>query len=206
MSDPRAGRPLTDPRILAFRVLRSVDSEDAYANLALTAALREARLSPRDSALATELVAGTLRRRGTYEAIVTTLVSRPLDPGVRDVLNLGTHQLLNMRVPGHAAVATSVALARHEVGHRVTGLVNAVLRKIAQRSLEEWLDHLDADLAVRHSHPAWIVDVLAEAYGGDPTPVLEADNESPRVCLVARPGLASVNELLEIEGATAIVI
>lgn len=194
-------RPVTDPRVLAFRVLRAVDAEDAYANLALAAAIRDARLAPRDPAFATELVAGTLRHRGTYEAILGSLVSRPLDPAVRDVLCLGAHQLLSMRVPEHAAVATSVALARAEIGHRVTGLVNAVLRKVSRRSLEEWLDHLDADVSVRYSHPAWIVDALAESYGGDPAPVLAADNEPPRVCLVARPGLATTEELLQIDGA-----
>ncbi|HWU33291.1 MAG TPA: RsmB/NOP family class I SAM-dependent RNA methyltransferase [Marmoricola sp.] len=188
--------------MLAFRVLRAVDAEDAYANLALAAAIRDARLSSRDAGLATELVSGTLRRRGTYEAIIRSLVNRPLDPAVRDVLCLGAHQLLNMRVPQHAAVATSVALARSEIGHRITGLVNAVLRKVGQRSLEEWLDHLNADPSVRYSHPTWIVDALAEALGSDPTPILEADNESPRVCLVARPGQSSVEELLEIEGAS----
>lgn len=195
-------RPISDPRVLAFGVLRSVDAEDAYANLALAAAIRDSALTPRDAAFATELVAGTLRRRGSYEAIVASLVARPLEAPVRDVLNLGTHQLLSMRVPPHAAVTTSVALARTEVGHRVTGLVNAVLRKVGQRSLDEWFDHLDADVVVRHSHPAWIVEALAEAYGTDPTPVLVADNEPPRVCLVARPGLASVEELLQVDGAS----
>ncbi|MGN6723764.1 MAG: RsmB/NOP family class I SAM-dependent RNA methyltransferase [Marmoricola sp.] len=195
-------RPVSDPRVLAFRVLRAVDADDAYANLALAAAIRESSLSARDAAFATELVAGTLRRRGSYEAILASLVSRPLDAQVRDVLVLGSHQLLSMRVPQHAAVATSVALARAEIGHRVTGLVNAVLRKVGRRSLDEWFEYLDADVATRYSHPAWIVDALADAYGADPTPVLAADNEAPRVCLVARPGLASVEELLAVEGAS----
>ncbi|GAC1383831.1 MAG: transcription antitermination factor NusB [Marmoricola sp.] len=195
-------RRVSDPRLLAYRVLRAVDAEDAYANLALAAALRESTLSARDAALATELVAGTLRRRGTYEAILASLVDRPLDAAVRDVLALGSHQLLSMRVAQHAAVTTSVTLARSAIGHKVTGLVNAVLRKVAARSLEQWLEHLDADAAVRYSHPRWIVDALAESYGGDPTAVLEADNEPPRVCLVARPGLCSVDELLEVPGST----
>ena len=193
---------ISDPRVLAYRVLRAVDAEDAYANLALAAALRDAALSPRDAALATELVAGTLRRRGAYEAILTSLVKRPLDADVRDVLLLGAHQVLSMRVPAHAAVATSVGLARSVIGHKVTGLVNAVLRKVAERSLEQWLDDLDANVSIRFSHPQWIVDVLGEAYGADPTPLLQADNEPPRVCLVARPGLASVDELLEVAGSS----
>ncbi|MGN6162472.1 MAG: RsmB/NOP family class I SAM-dependent RNA methyltransferase [Marmoricola sp.] len=188
--------------MLAFRVLRAVDAEDAYANLALASAIRAARLASRDAAFATELVSGTLRRRATYEAILDALVDRTMEPPVRDVLLLGAHQLLSMRVPQHAAVATSVSLARREIGHRVAGLVNAVLRKVAQRSLDAWLDELDADVSVRYAHPAWIVEALAEASGDDPTPILEADNEPPRVCLVARPGLASVDELLAVEGAT----
>lgn len=197
-----AERPVADPRVLAFRVLRSVDKDDAYANLALSAAIRESRLSARDAAFATELVAGTLRLRGSYDGILNALVQRPLDAPVRDVLALGAHQLLSMRVPQHAAVTTSVALARSEIGHRVTGLVNAVLRKVGQRSLEEWFDHLGADASVRFSHPAWIIDALAESYGSDPAPLLEADNVPPRVCLVARPGLADVDELLALDGAT----
>ena len=195
-------RAVSDPRVLAFRVLRAVDTADAYANLALASAMRDARLSSRDAALATELVAGTLRQRGSYEAILATLVSRPLDEPVLDVLCLGAHQLLSMRVPQHAAVATSVALARGEIGHRVTGLVNAVLRKVAERSLDEWFDELDADVSVRYSHPAWIVEALAESYGADPTAVLAADNEPPRVCLVARPGLTTTEELLGVNGAS----
>lgn len=195
-------RPVSDPRVLAFRVLRAVDEDDAYANLALSAAIRESRLSARDAAFATELVAGTLRLRGSYDGILSTLVKRPLDAPVRNVLALGAHQLLSMRVPQHAAVTTSVALARSEIGHRVTGLVNAVLRKVGQRSLAEWFDHLDADASVRYSHPAWIIDALAEAYSSDPAPVLEADNVPPRVCLVARPGLAEVDELLALDGAS----
>lgn len=195
-------RRLTDPRLVAYRVLRAVDAEDAYANLALAAALREARLSPRDAALATELVAGTLRRRGTYEAILASLVDRPLDPGVRDLLAVGAHQLLSMRIPQHAAVTTSVTLARSAIGHKVTGLVNAVLRKVAARPLDQWLQDLDADASIRYSHPRWIIDALAEAYGGDPTPVLAANNEPPRVCLVARPGLCSIEELLEVPGSS----
>lgn len=195
-------RPVSDPRVLAFRVLRAVDTADAYANLALASAIRDSRLSSRDAALATELVAGTLRRRGSYEAILASLVNRRLDPPVLDVLCLGTHQLLSMRVPQHAAVATSVALARGEIGHRVTGLVNAVLRKVSQRSLEEWFEELDADVSIRFSHPAWIVEALAASYGSDPAALLVADNEPPRVCLVARPGLATTAELLEENGSS----
>ncbi|MYU10374.1 rRNA cytosine-C5-methyltransferase, partial [Streptomyces sp. SID8361] len=82
-------RPQKDPvRILAFEALRAVDERDAYANLVLPPLLRKARESAeagsgprfdaRDAALATELVYGTLRHQGTYDAIIAECVDRPL--------------------------------------------------------------------------------------------------------------------------------
>jgi 16S rRNA (cytosine967-C5)-methyltransferase len=197
--------PVDVARLVAFDVLRAVDEHDAYANLELARALRDRRVTGRDAALATELVSGTLRRQGTYDAVLAALVHRPVDAPVRDALRLGTHQLLSMRIPAHAAVATSVSLVRDRVGHRVAGFVNAVLRKVAERDLEAWLDLVQADLATRSSHPGWVVDELAEALGdrADELPeLLAADNEAPRVTLVARPGLATVAEL----GGTALPV
>ncbi|MGN6781666.1 MAG: RsmB/NOP family class I SAM-dependent RNA methyltransferase [Marmoricola sp.] len=184
-------------RRAAFDVIRAVDSSQAYANLELARVLRERRLSPRDAAFATELASGTLRMQGAYDAVLAALVDKPLDAPVRDALRMGAHQLLSMRVPSHAAVATTVSLVRDTVGHRPTRLVNAVLRRVSTRPFEEWMDHLGAPLAVRTSHPAWVVDALAEAldHPEELRALLEADNARPRVTLVARPGLATVEEL-----------
>ena len=185
-----------DPaRLLAFDVLRAVAVDDSFANIELSRLLRERRVTGRDAALATELVGGTLRMRGAYDAVVDQLVARPLDEPVRDALRLGTHQLLSMRVPTHAAVGTTVDLVKRRVGHRPAGLVNAVLRKVAARSLEEWLE--GHDVAERFSHPAWVVDALARALDRpeELEALLRADNERPAVTLVARPGLATREEL-----------
>lgn len=184
-----------DPRRLAFDVLRAVDDRDAYANLELARLAKERKVSGRDAGFATELVSGTLRMHGAYDAVLDALVSRPLDPPVRDALRLGAHQLLSMRVPAHAAVGTTVSLVRSAIGHRPAGLVNAVLRKVGSRDFDGWMAHLDASLAVRTSHPQWVVDLLAEALGGDPTELLLADNLAPKVTLVALPGLAGTEEL-----------
>jgi 16S rRNA (cytosine967-C5)-methyltransferase len=192
---------VTDPaRLVAFDVLRAVAEQDAYANLELSRLLRERRVTGRDAALATELVGGTLRMQGAYDAVLGQLVDRPLDPPVRDALRLGTHQLLAMRVPTHAAVSTTVELVKQRIGHRPAGLVNAVLRKVAARDLDGWL--AGRTVAERLSHPEWIVDELARALDR-PTEVealLHADNARPTVTLVARPGLATRDEL----GGTAL--
>ncbi len=167
-------------------------TEDAYTNLLLPGALRRAGLTGRDAAFATELVSGTIRRQGTYDAIIDACVDRPPAAKVREALRLGAHQLLAMRVPTHAAVSTTVDLVRPGP----TGFVNAVLRKISSHSLEEWLEQLGAGRPVATSHPAWIVDALTEAVGEDEIDaLLAADNEPPKVTLVARPGLATVAEL-----------
>ncbi len=117
-------------------------AEGGYANLALNKALREQRLGGRDAAFCTELVHGTLRWQGTYDAFLARNVSRPiadLDPELLDLLRLGTHQLLRMRVDSYAAVSEMVTLTRAEIGQKRSGLVNAVLRKISQRSLDQWI-------------------------------------------------------------------
>ncbi|MFC4610954.1 RsmB/NOP family class I SAM-dependent RNA methyltransferase [Streptomyces maoxianensis] len=212
-------RPKKDPvRILAFEALRAVDERDAYANLVLPPLLKKARenddFDGRDAALATELVYGTLRRQGTYDAIIATCVDRPLrevDPPVLDVLALGAHQLLGTRIPTHAAVSASVDLARVVVGDGRAKFVNAVLRKIAQHDLDAWLERVappydeDAEdhLAVVHSHPRWVVSALWDSLGGGRAGIedlLEADNERPEVTLVARPGRSTAAELLEAVG------
>jgi 16S rRNA (cytosine967-C5)-methyltransferase len=182
-------------RLVAFDVLRAVADQDAYANIELSRLLRERRLSGRDAALATELVGGTLRMRGAYDAVIDQLVEQRLDEPVRDALRLGTHQLLSMRVPTHAAVGTTVDLVKDRIGRRPSGLVNAVLRKIGGRTLDEWL--AGRPVAERLSHPQWVVDELGRALArpDELEALLRADNDRPTVTLVARPGLATREEL-----------
>jgi 16S rRNA (cytosine967-C5)-methyltransferase len=226
MSDPRARRrrpratPADPVRTAAFDVLEAIRDKDAYTNLVLPPLLRSRGITGRDAAFATELVSGTVRRRGTYDAVIAATVDRPLaevDVAVLDALRLGTHQLLAMRVPSHAAVGTTVDLVRARVGHGPAGFVNAVLRKVAATDLPGWIRRVAPDPAVdpvgfasvEYSHPRWVVDALTEALAGgsrgagtgpaDRTDELDAllaaDNEPPKVTLVARPGLATVAEL-----------
>ncbi len=209
---PSQRRRRTDPaRTAAYDVLRQVDGSDAYANLVLPPLLRERRISGRDAAFATELAYGTLRLRGRYDAILARCVSRPLeqlDADVLDVLRLGAHQLLGMRVPSHAAVSETVALTRDRIGAGPAQMVNAVLRAVDRTPLDEWLERLRAEapdavtaLAATGSHPVWVTRALREALAGngrsvDETPaLLDADNASPRVTLVARPGLVTPGDL-----------
>jgi 16S rRNA (cytosine967-C5)-methyltransferase len=170
----------------------------------LPALLRERRITGRDAALATELTYGTLRCRGTYDAVLGMCSDRPvtkIDPSLLNVLRLGVHQLLNTRIPPHAAVGTTVDLARSVGGPGQAGFANAVLRKVAARDLDAWLAIVAPQdetgrLAVVYSHPRWIVSALRDTVGaGEIEALLAADNERPRVTLVARPGRSTAEEL-----------
>jgi 16S rRNA (cytosine967-C5)-methyltransferase len=207
VSDPRArpkrrrprGTPADPARDAAFDVLAAI------------------RLTGRDAAFATELVSGTVRRHGTYDAVIAANIDRPLaqvDADVLDALRLGTHQLLAMRVPSHAAVGTSVDLVRVKVGPGPSGFVNAVLRKIAAHDLAGWVRRVAPDPAsdpvgfasVTHSHPRWVVSAMTEALGSRAAEIddlLAADNASPKVTLVAWPGLATREELVEAGGTAS---
>ena len=214
MAEQRHPRPRLDvdvPRLAALEVLKSVRVDDAYANLVLPKLLRERRLSTRDAALATELAYGTCRAWGLLDEIIAAAADRPLskvEPPLLDALRLGAYQLLRTRIPPHAAVAATVDLVRSDLGSRVTGFANAVLRKIAEHDEDAWLDRLAPEdpvgnIAARTAHPRWIARAFADALGstGDElTAALRADDERPAVHLVARPGELSAEELAALTG------
>ena len=113
-----------------------------------------------------ELAAGVLRHQSELDAVLAPLVPRgwnAVDPALQDVLRIGAFQLTRLdRVPVHAAVSTTVELAREASGPRATGFVNAVLRKVsagpglfAESELEQPDGTSAADLATRYSHPEW---------------------------------------------------
>jgi 16S rRNA (cytosine967-C5)-methyltransferase len=208
---PGRGPDRDQARKAALELLLAVSQRDAYANLLLPELIAKRRLTGRDAALATELGYGTLRGQGTYDAVLGVCSDRDLttlDPAVLAILRLGTHQLLSTRIAPHAAVATSVNLVKDTIGQRPAGFVNAVLRRVSSRDLAGWLEIVaparDTDpaghLAVRYSHPRWIVEALAAALG-EPAPfteteeLLAADSQRPLVHLCAVPGLASQEEL-----------
>jgi len=210
---PRRSAP-TPAREVALAVLRAVTDRDAYANLLLPALLAERELHGRDAALATELAYGTLRGRGSYDAVLAACSTRALadiDPPLLDVLRLGTHQLLATRIGPYAAVATSVALAREAAGEGAAGFANAVLRRVATRDLDSWIAAVAPDrsvdpvgyLAVKTSHPGWIVAAVSESLGEEPVTglplteaALAANGVRPQVTLCAVPGLAAPADLV----------
>jgi 16S rRNA (cytosine967-C5)-methyltransferase len=176
----------TSTRVLAIDALVRVE-QGAYSNLALPAMLRASSLSARDRAFATSLVYGTIRRHRALDHLLDMVTDRPvdrLDPPVRAAIRLGAAQLVD-GVAAHAAVSETVdAVARR--APRARGFVNAVLRRVVGLG-PPWPwpegDAVDA-VAVRTSHPDWIVERLYTDLGvSNALGVLTADNTAPAVTL-----------------------
>lgn len=196
---------------MALEVLNRVRRDDAFANLLLPELLETVDLDRRDAGFATALTYGTLRLRGRYDAMIAACTDRPLeriDPAVLDVLRLGAHQLMGMRVAQHAAVSTTVDLATESCGHGAATFVNAIMRRLSDQDLETWLTLLRRDaldetvaLSLTQSHPEWVVKALRQALvtngrGADELEtLLVADNTDPKVALCARPGLIAPEAL-----------
>ena len=211
---PAQRRRSGDPaRTAAFDVLREVGGSDAYANLVLPPLLRSREITGRDAGFATELAYGALRMQGRYDVMIAQAADRPttaIDAPVLDVLRLGVHQLQAMRVPPHAAVSETVALARARVGAGPAQFVNAVLRAIAAAASEVWLERVAdaagadplARLAAVQSHPQWIARALRQAlaaHGRDPEEIealLRANNDAAAVALAVRPGLMDPDQIV----------
>ena len=197
-------------RQIAFEVLEAVEFDDAYANLILPKRLAKANLEQRDSGFAQELAYGTLRWQLLYDEIIEFAAQRPLesiDTKALILLRMGAHQLLELETPPHAAISETVDLAKLVLPEKLIGFVNAVLRRVSERNRNDWLQKVLAGLsdevdrlAVRYSHPVWIVRSLKQALKLDGREseleeLLRADNVQPKVSIVALPGLAAVSDV-----------
>lgn len=210
VSRPAAGIDLdTLSRSIAFDLLSRVQNDDAYANLLLPVLLGRAGVEGRDAGFVQELSFGTIRNRLLYERIIEAASSRGLEaiePAAQIVLLLGVHQLLEMRVPIHAAINESVNLAKLKASKGSVGFVNAVLRKVSAKSKDEWLDivtakmgELDA-LAIQYSHPIWIVNAFKSALSSrgaelELEELLVSNNVPAKVSLAALPGFSVREDL-----------
>ena len=149
--------------------------------------------------------------QGRHDWILSQISQRPwasVDDGIVDVARLGVHQLFEMRVPTHAAVSATVELARKALGESKATYVNALLRKVSTRSLEEWSVFIDEisdpieRLSIKYSHPEWIVsayfDLLKEE--SEVIAALAANNEPASPTLVAWPGRSTQADLVALGG------
>lgn len=188
---PAAGTPA---RTLAIEALVRVDA-GGYSNLVLPGLLRDSGLDHRDRALVTDLVYGTLRHQGQVDHLLARASHRrlpELDAPVRAALRLGAYQLVSGTAPHAAVNATVDALGSWRSPGTVRKAVpfaNAVLRRVAGMGPDwPWPSGDDPEaLAVRTSHPRWIVELVRRDLGDDAEAVLASANETPAVTLRPNP-------------------
>jgi 16S rRNA (cytosine967-C5)-methyltransferase len=165
----------------------------------------EKRIGPldaRDRRWTRELVYGMLRQRATIDAVLSERVRGGLvrlDPDVIDLLRLGVYQLLHMgSVPAYAAIAQTVELAKRRHGIGASKLVNAVLRR-TDREREQLTSVTPTDpteaLALRYSHPRWLIARWIERWGEQDTERLLTLNNADAPVIVRPYGI--VREQLE---------
>ncbi len=198
------GQDTKNPRELALAILDRVDRGQAYADVLLSARLDRAALPAADGALLTQAVYGTLRWRGRIDWVLGALLRKPLkelDPLVRNLLRLGGYELLFLdRVPAYATVNELVELARRRAGPGKARLVNAVLRRIADREREAWspapASGKKEDVAALLSHPPWLAAMWREQFGADESRrLMEANNEESPLVLRANQRRIGRDEL-----------
>ena len=198
-------------RLLAFDLLTEVNRNEGYSNLLLPQALNASNLDDRDRALVTELLYGTIRMQGKHDWILSQISDRPwseVDPGIVDICRLGVHQIHEMRIPDHAAVAATVEVARKRIGESKASFVNALLRSVTRKSIDDWFSPLEAILdpvervSIQYSHPEWIVsayyDLLKDWH--EVEEALKINNEAAIPTLVSWPGFSTQQDLIDIGG------
>lgn len=176
-----------DARQAALTVLERCRRGGAWSDAALSSVVEAGGLDRRDAALAARLCYGVLQNTALCDFYIdcySNTKSAKLEPKVMDILRLGVYQLLFLdKIPARAAVSEAVRLSK-ELGYsRASGLINAVLRKISdnRENLPDIPGRGTAGyLAVRHSHPEWLVSELMDLHGYAFTEeFLAANNATP---------------------------
>ncbi len=194
-------------RLLAFDLLTEVNRNEGYSNLLLPQALNSSSLDQRDRSLVTELLYGTLRMQGKHDWVLAQISDRPwdeVDVGIVDISRLGVHQIHEMRIPDHAAVAATVEVARKRLGESKATFVNALLRSVTRKSALDWFapvaqiqDPVNR-LAIQYSHPEWIVwayfDLLKD--WDEVEAALQINNVPAKPTLVSWPGFSTQADLV----------
>ncbi len=163
MPPARTAKPLAS-RTIALDLMGAVLDRRQSLDAAIEDHKGLGRLEARDRAFVRNILATTLRRLGQIDDALAHCMDKPLSPGTaRHILRLGVCQLLFLKTPAHAAVDTSVRLAHTHGLKPLTGLINAVLRRLGR----EGPAIAQAQDAARINTPGWLWHAWTKAYGSE---------------------------------------
>lgn len=198
-----------DPaRQVALAVLERIERGGGYLQQTLEGEARRAALEPRDRRLALELAMGVTRWRRRLDHALATRLRGGVDgvkpPRLVPVLRMAAYQLLMMdRIPAHAAVSAAVEQARAIAGEGPARFTNGVLRRLADARPDPPGGEALAALAVRESHPDWLIEAIAATHGSAHAAAFCAANNTPAPLTARAIGgdRSDVIARLEAEGA-----
>ena len=178
-------------RSTAHRLLTDWERKRPHADDLLHERLAASKLADRDRALVTELFYGVLRRLSELDFLIARLRDGEVDDDTRAVLRLGLYQLFHTRIPAFAAVKETVALSR-----RAGGLVNAILRRADREHAALDTALAAAPLAVRTSHPDFLLEKWTAHFGAEAVRALTGWNNTPAPVLLRANTLKTTREEL----------
>lgn len=170
-------------REAALEILQRCRRDKAWSGEAIDSAIRKYGFDRREAALVSRLCLGVIQNEALCDYCIGLYYTGKLEPKVRDVLRLGVYQLLFLdRIPARVAVSESVALCKSSGCARAAGLVNAVLRRVAENGTQipEIPGKGTADyLSIRYSHPLWLAQYVVDRKGYDFAEAFFAANNTP---------------------------
>ncbi|WP_026689952.1 16S rRNA (cytosine(967)-C(5))-methyltransferase RsmB [Alteribacter aurantiacus] len=201
-------------REAALDVLLKVEKNQAYSHLLLNDTIKRNKISPKDIGLFTEIVYGTIQHKKTLDFYISPFVKKPLDKldqWVKILLELTVYQTAYLdRIPERAAFYEAVQIAKKR-GHKgISGMVNGVLRSMQREGLPDVNEIEDPikKLAVKTSHPEWLVERWIRQYGEKKCEeICEANLLHPKQSARVNQTKATLDEVLSLlqeEGVTAV--
>ena len=152
-------------RSVAFDILRAVLTKNTPLDDALAVHDGLNKLPRRDRGFTRSIVSTTLRRLGQIDALIETVVEKPLPRQatvVRDILRLGVAELLFLDVAPHAAVDSAVTLVESRGHPKFKGLLNAVLRRVSREGAERL-----KELPIELNFQPWMIESWQAAFGAE---------------------------------------
>lgn len=200
-------------RHLALETLLKIENEEAYSNLLVNSVINEGTLNTKDIGLFTEIVYGTIKRRKTLNFILNSFLLKKIkkkDKWVVTLLRMSLYQMVYLeRIPDRAIIFEAVQIAKKRGHPGIANMVNGILRNVQRKGIPDFRKIQDPveQLAVKYSHPEWLVAQWTEQYGLEMTEnICQANLERPLVTARVNRLKATVPEvisLLEKEGIIA---
>lgn len=207
-SDEAGDWPVMDIRKAALNILDRVEKHGAFSTILIRTTLDSARLAPREARLLSNLVYGVLKYRNTLDWVIGQhrKSGGRIRTALKNVLRLGVYQVLFLNsIPAYAACNTTVRLARGACRHESeVRFVNALMRSVADSDEITYPDEaadLSRHLAIKHSHPVWLVERWLTRFGPDETGrYCQANNRTPSLSLRVNTAAATVDEAIKALG------